>query len=427
MISKTVLDNGIRVITERIPSLHSAALGIWVQHGSRHEPLHLNGSSHFIEHMLFKGTSRRDAHEIACEIDAVGGILNAFTSREYSCYYAKILGESLPLALELLADLVLDSVFAPEELEKERRVILQEISMIHDAPEELVHELLCSGAWSGDALGRPVLGTQESVASFRREQLLAFMREHYCGQRLLVCAAGDVDHDRTVELVASALGSLPAGSPLPPQTPPQFHPGVDVQTRELEQVHLCLAAPSLPQADPNRFPLFLFNTLLGSSMSSRLFQRVREEHGLAYSIYSYLNAFSDCGAQVVYAGIAPGDVQQSLDLILRELRDLSTRPVSAAELAAARNQLKGNLLLSLESTDNRMSRLAKDEIYFGRSIPVEEVVAQIDAVTAEQIVEVSSTLMHGERFHLQMVGSVREREIGQVDLCLSLPSPQESP
>jgi len=425
MITKTVLDNGIRVITERIPSLHSVALGLWVQHGSRHEPLSLNGSSHFIEHMLFKGTSTRDSREIAAVIDAAGGLLNAFTSREYSCYYAKVLGEALPTALELLSDLVLDSVFAPEEVEKERRVILQEISMVDDAPEDQVHESLCSGVWPGHAIGRPVLGTPESVSSFRRDQLIGSLRDNYCGERLLVCAAGDVEHARMVELAQTALGDLPAGSASPPQDPPRFHAGIDVKTRELEQVHLCLAMPSLSQADPQRFPLYLFNTLLGSSMSSRLFQKVREEHGLAYSIYSYLNAFSDCGAQVIYAGIAPGDVQQTLDLILRELRDLATRPVRADELSAARNQLKGNLLLSLENTDNRMSRLAKDEIYFGASIPVAEVVAAIDAVTPEQIVATSAALLQGDRFHLQMIGSVREKDIGQVDLCLGMPSPRE--
>jgi len=422
MINKSVLDNGIRVITERIPSIHSVALGIWVQHGSRHEPLSLSGSSHFIEHMLFKGTSARDPHVIAREIDAVGGLLNAFTSREFSCYYAKVLGEALPFAIDLLSDLLLNSVFPADELEKERRVILQEISMMHDAPEDLVHEQLCARMWRDHPLGRPVLGNDESVSAVTREKLLDFMHEHYCGKRLLVCAAGEVEHEALVDLVNAAFGQLHAGTDLPPQSPPVTHYGVDVETRDLEQVHLCLAAPGLAQSDSRRYPFYLFNTLLGSSMSSRLFQNVREERGLAYSIYSYLNGFSDCGAQVIYAGVAPGDVQEAVDVIIRELRDLSHNVVSDDELMAARNQLKGNLLLSLENSDNRMSRLAKDEIYFGRSIPIDRVVREIEAVSAEQILEVASPLMRGENLHLQMIGNVREKEIDSLDLCFEPPT-----
>jgi len=421
MINKSVLGNGIRVITERIPSIHSVALGIWVQHGSRHEPLSLSGSSHFIEHMLFKGTSARDAHSIAREIDAVGGLLNAFTSREFSCYYAKVLGDSLPFAIDLLSDLLLNSIFAADELEKERRVILQELSMMHDAPDELVHEQLCAGLWKDHPLGRPVLGSHQTVSEISREQLLSFMDDHYCGKRLLVCAAGDVDHEALVDLVGAAFGGLHPGTALSLQSPPDMHFGVDIDTRDLEQVHLCLAAPGLAQSDRQRYPFYLFNTLLGSSMSSRLFQSVREEHGLAYSIYSYLNGFSDCGAQVIYAGVAPGDVRQAVDVILRELRDLSRNPVPEDELSAARNQLKGNLLLSLENSDNRMSRLAKDEIYFGRSIPIGDVVREIDAVTTDQVLEVTSPLMRGENLYLQLIGNVREKEIGSLDLCLDSP------
>ena len=338
MINKSVLDNGIRVITERIPSIHSVALGIWVQHGSRHEPITLNGCSHFIEHMLFKGTASRSAHAIAKEIDAAGGMLNAFTSREYSCYYAKVLSESLPLAVDL-------------------------------------------------------------------------------------CAAGDLEHQQMVDLVQAALEKLPSDSRLSEQPLPATCCGVDVETGDLEQVHVCLAAPGYPQNHPDRYPLYLFNTILGGSMSSRLFQRVREEHGLAYSIYSYLNGFSDCGSQVIYAGVSPGDVHEAVDLILREIRELCMHPVSDEELVAARNQLKGNLLLSLENSDNRMSRLAKDEIYFGESLPVEEVVTAIDAVSAREITEVASLLMHGEQFHLQLMGNVREHEFGQLDLCFDVPRP----
>lgn len=421
MIQKHVLNNGIRVITERIPSIHSVALGVWIQHGSRHEPPELSGCSHFIEHMLFKGTTTRSTHDIACQIDAVGGMLNAFTSREHSCYYAKILGDSLPLAVELLSDLLLNSTFDPDELEKERRVILQEISMLHDSPEELVHEMVCQGLWEGNALSRPVLGTQDSVANVSREQMIKFMHDHYCGRRIIICAAGNVDHREMRELVEEAFGSLGAGEPLPEQSSPEIHCGVDIETRDLEQVHMCLAAPGLPQADPNRYPLYLFNTVLGSSMSSRLFQNVREERGLAYSIYSYLNGFTDCGSQVVYAGVAPTDVHESIDLILRELRQLCRTPVHQDELTAACNQLKGNLLLSLENSDNRMSRLAKDEIYFGRCIPIEDVIENIDSVTPEQIVEVGSRLMHGKDFHLQLIGNVGEGELGTVDLCFDHP------
>jgi len=417
MINRSVLDNGIRVITERIPSIHSVALGVWVEHGSRHEPAAFNGSSHFIEHMLFKGTSTRDARQIAREIDSVGGLLNAFTSREYSCYYAKVLGEALPFAVELLADLLLASQFASEEVEKERRVIQQEISMISDSPEELVHELLSSGFWPGHALGRPVLGSHETVSTLTREQLLDFMYANYCGRRLLVCAAGDVEHAQMVDLVAKAFAALPEGTTLSPQLLPEARSGVHTLQRDLDQVHLCLAAPGLPQNDHRRFPLYLVNTLLGASMSSRLFQKVREERGLAYSIYSYLNAFSDCGSLVIYAGVSPQDVQAATDVIVRELRELASVPVSVSELGAARNQLKGNLLLSLESTDNRMSRLAKDEMFFSRSVPVEEVVRGIESVGVEDILDLARDLLDGHNLHLQLIGNVRERDITQMDLC----------
>lgn len=404
MIQKSVLDNGIRLITEKIPTAHSVTVGIWVENGSRHEMSEQGGISHFIEHMLFKGTERRNALAIAKEIDSVGGILNGFTSREFSCYYAKVLAERLPLAVDLLTDLVLNSRFDPDEIEKERRVILQEISTEDDTPDDLVHDLFNRHFWGGHPLGQSILGSRESVGAIDRQEMLDYLAEHYCGERLIVCAAGCVDHQRLVDQVNERCAAIQRCGPSGVGPVPLYHRSFQQLDKDLEQVQLCLGTRFLPQNHPNRFTAFLLNTILGGGMSSRLFQRIREEEGLAYSIYSYLNCHSDAGALVIYAAAAPAAARQVLELILDEMARLGREAISGEELHCAKEQLRGNLLLSQESTDNCMTRLAKNEIYLGRNPPLKETLGGIARVTADDVQRLAAFVMQEPYLNLQLLG-----------------------
>ncbi len=418
MFQKTVLDNGVRILTEKLPAAHSAAVGFWVENGSRHENKSLNGISHFVEHMLFKGTGRRSALDIAKEVDSVGGVLNAFTSQEFCCYYAKVAGSRLHTALDLLTDVLLNSVFDLDEIEKERRVILQEIHMVEDTPDERVHELFYHTLWPNHPLGLPILGTAASVSELDREALIGYLAERYCGRNMIVTAAGNLDHEQVVATVARTFADLPAGRK-PICTPPDtFHHAVNLQRKELDQVHICLGLRALPQSHPDRFSCQLLNTILGSSMSSRLFQKLREERGMAYSVYSYLNSYSDTGALVVYAGTSPEDAPHACGIILKELHQIKCFPVGEDELTSAKEQLKGQFLLSLESTENHMTRLAKNEIYFGRLLAVEEVLGRIDQVTCGDIHRLADSMLLNEELSLQMVGRLEENDFPLVDLTL---------
>lgn len=418
MIQTTTLDNGIRVISERIDGVHSVSLGVWVENGSRHESLAENGISHLIEHMLFKGTRRRSARDIAREIDSVGGLLNAFTSREYSCYFAKVLGDKLSLALDLLSDIVLNSVIDPVELEKERNVILQEIHMVEDTPEDYVHDLFYQTLWNGHPLGLPVLGTAETVASLGREELLSFLKRRYCGRSILITAAGDLDHGEIADAMQKAFGHVASGDGPVLCNLPEYHRQVDVLEKDLEQAHICFGTQALPQNHPQRYEAFLLNTVLGSSMSSRLFQSIREERGLAYSIYSYLNCHSDAGALVTYAGCSPDRAPEVIELVLAEIRRLVKEPVPGDELTRAREQLKGNLLLAMESTDNRMTRLAKNEIYFGRQVDLSEVIAGFDRVSAASLQAVAGDLFRDDSLNIQVMGKVDASQCSAAALAL---------
>ncbi|PLX84752.1 MAG: peptidase M16 [Desulfuromonas sp.] len=419
MVQSSTLENGIRVVTEQISAAHSVAIGFWVESGSRHEKLSENGISHFVEHMLFKGTDRRSAQDIAREIDSVGGVLNAFTGREFSCYFAKVLAKKLPLAIDLLSDIVLASVFDPDEIEKERRVILQEIHMVEDTPEDLVHDLFSQSFWEGHPLGLSVLGTADTVGRISREGLLGYMSERYCGKSILISAAGDLVHQDIVDEVAAAFSRVPAGSERPLCPLHNYRRCVGVVEKDLEQVHLCLGTRALPQNHPKRFAAHILNTLLGGSMSSRLFQTVREERGLAYSIYSYLHGHTDAGGLVIYAGTAPEDASEVVNLVLRELRRLKRETVSDEELRSAKEQLKGNLMLSMESTDSRMTRLAKNEIYLGKYLSLREVLRGFDRVTREDLRDLADYMLQDEYLNLQLLGRVRESEFPSDSLNLS--------
>jgi len=414
-----MLDNGIRVLSEQVPGCHSVSLGVWVNNGSRHEPVALNGISHFVEHMLFKGTERRTAQSVAREVDSVGGLLNGFTSREFSCYFVKILAEKLPMAVDLLGDMICCSRFTPDDIERERRVILQEIAMIEDNPEDLIHDQFTHAFWAGHPLGLPVIGTRATVDDVDRQQLLAFMEDRYVGDNLCVVAAGSVNHDTLVGLVEKSFDVRPdSGVKLIDDTPVVTRK-VEVTRREMEQAQICLGVEGLPQNHPDRYGTYLLNTILGGNMSSRLFQKVREELGLAYSVYSYHHNHSDSGAFIVYAGVAAEEAPLVTRTILDEMTRMRHAMVTPEELQSAKDFLKGSMLLSMESTDNRMSRLAKNELFLrdvGTSL--EESRDMIDAVTAEQIQSLASKLFVNETFNMQVAGRVEPADFTDTDLLL---------
>lgn len=419
MYQKTVLDNGIRILTEKVPAAYSVALGFWVENGARHESRALNGASHFIEHLLFKGTRRRSALDIAKEIDSVGGALNAFTSHELSCYYAKVAGSKLPLVIDLLSDIFCHSLFDLDEIEKERRVILQEIHMVEDSPDERIHELFAQKFWPDHPLGRPILGTPQSVSSLDRSVLLDFLAARYTGSNLIVAAAGDLNHQQVVDRVATALGTLPSGTKTQTVAPAHMPlRQVNILHKKLEQVHICLGTAGLSQGHSQRYVGQILNSILGGSISSRLFQKLREERGMAYSVYSYLNAHADCGTLVVHAGVSPDEAGHAIGVILREFNLLNKHMVSADELQAAKDQLKGQFMLSMESTDNRMTRLAKNEVYLGRVLAPEEILANIDMVSASAIQQLAQNLFQDKGLVLQMVGDLSSDAFPLMDLTL---------
>lgn len=418
MLRKTTLANGIRVVTEYMPDVHSVSVGFWVENGSRHETVALNGISHFLEHMLFKGTARRSALQIAREVDAFGGALNAFTTREYSCYYAKVLSNRLPEAVGLLSDLVLHSVLDEDEIEKERRVILQEISMVEDTPEDRVHDLFSERIWHRHPLGQPVLGRSDSVAAIRREDLLQLLADRYLGQNIVITAAGQLDHDNLCRRIEKVFSCVAEGKRSNRCDLPVYRPGLHFIEKKLEQVHFCLGCKALPQTHDDRFALQVLNVLLGASMSSRLFQQVREERGLAYSIYSYLNCHSDAGALVVYCGTSRENMSQVVALIMHQFRDLKNGRLLDDEVAMAREQLKGNFLLSLESSDNRMVRLAKNEIYHGYQPALQKVVDQIERVESVDVARVANRILVSDSLTMQAIGDADASLVTATDLDL---------
>ncbi|GFO57361.1 peptidase M16 [Geomonas sp. Red276] len=406
MIKKSLLENGIRVITERIPYASSVSIGIWVANGSRHERRELNGVAHFIEHLLFKGTERRSALDIAREIDSVGGVLNAFTSREYVCYYAKVLDKFLPNAVDLLTDIFLHSTFDPEEIEKERRVVLQEINMMEDTPDDLIHDIFHQQFWMGHPLGMSILGDADSVGGLTRDAIVGYKERMYRGDDIIVSAAGNLTHEELVSLVEQHLRALPSGSGRVENPLPVYERRFVITEKDLEQVHVCLGLKGVQQNAPERYDAFILNAILGGSMSSRLFQEVREKSGLAYSVYSYLASHADAGSLVVYAGASPENSEELLDILLRELRRFKDEPVTLCQLDAARDQLKGNLLLSLESSDNRMSRLAKNEIYFGAPLLLTDIMDGFDAVSSQSIQALANNILDNSALTLVMLGRV---------------------
>jgi predicted Zn-dependent peptidase len=408
---KTILDNGIRVITEEIPYLKSVSIGVWVTTGSRDEQPHQNGISHFIEHLLFKGTERRTAFDIAKEIDSVGGTLNAFTGREYTCFYAKVIDKNLPLAIDLLSDIFLHSLMDIKDVEKERMVILQEIKMVEDTPDDYIHDFFNRVCWGDHPLGFPIFGTSELVQSFTREQISQFLKENYPPSRIIVCAAGNLKHQKVVDLIGEAFGQLPRSNGERMRMKPDSISTTNIRKRDLEQVHFCLGTKGLPYNHSLRFASYLLNTILGGGMSSRLFQEIRENRGLAYSVYSYLPSYIDTGLIVVYAGTNENSFHEVIELVLDQFNQLKKEPFKNGELETAKEQLKGNLLLSLESSDNLMTRLAKNEIYFGSYFPVEKTLKGIDEVGEEVVRHLAEDLFDGRFFCLTVLGPTNAKHL----------------
>ncbi len=412
MIRKSVLANGVRVLSEAMPQVVSCSIGIWVENGSRYELPEQNGLSHFIEHLLFKGTKKRTAAQIAEEIDAVGGVLNAFTGKEYTCYYAKVLGEDLPMATELLADLFLDSVFDPSEIDRERQVVLQEISQAEDTPDDFIHDLFALHYWGGHPLALPIFGSVQTVNSFDRNLLLDFMAQRYRAGRVFIAAAGMVDHERLVGDCERHFGSIGGDGRPDPVTPPCERPMLLNQEKRLEQAHICIGGLGVSQTDPGRYAGYVLNTALGGGMSSRLFQEVRDKRGRVYSIYSFMSSFLDCGYFAVYAGTNPSWVDEVLEVTLTELAKVSREGLSAAELARAKSQLKGNMLLGMEASESRMNRLARNEIYFRRDVPLSELAREIDSVTNDQIIELARSCFKPERMGMVLLGDLKGKKFG---------------
>ncbi|HHV54353.1 MAG TPA: insulinase family protein [Firmicutes bacterium] len=405
MYEKTVLPNGIRVVTESIPYLRSFTLGFFFKVGSQDEAPHENGISHALEHLLFKGTPTRSARAIAEAFDAVGGQLNAFTTREYTCYYARGLDEALPVALEIMADMILNASFPPEEIEKEKAVILEEIRTYDDEPEEVVHDLFLRKVWGNHPLGQTVLGSAENVAAFTRDQILAFKNEWYTSDRLLVAAVGSIRHDDLVARIEHFFGALSPGKKTPELPPPQLAEGaVEYARRRIGQVHLVFGAPGYSRVDPRRFALLLLDTAVGGGMSSRLFQGLREDRGLVYNTYSFHATYDHAGLVGVYAATAPERSRLVIDLVRQELDRVARWGLDRAELERARTQIKGSYVLSLENPSNRMSEAARSELFYGWPWDPNEILNNIDRVTLDDVQAVAADLLRLERFTLVALG-----------------------
>ncbi|MFQ5828772.1 MAG: M16 family metallopeptidase [Candidatus Methylomirabilia bacterium] len=401
---KSVVPSGIRVITEQMPHVRSVAVGIWVDTGSRNEPEHRGGISHFIEHLVFKGTTSRSAEEIARTMDSVGGQMDAFTAKEYTCFYVCVLDEHLPLAVDLVTDVLLHPLFGAEEIEKEKSVVLQEIKMVEDTPDDLIHDLFAARVWADHPLGRPILGSREAVQSFSQESVLSHFQEEYVPGRITVALAGNVEHERAVSLFASHFEGFQGPPALRDGVPPLLHGGVDTVHKPLQQVHLVMGFPGLPQASPERYALFLLNDVIGGSMSSRLFQAIRERQGLVYSIHSGSQAYRDTGLLYLSAATDTQNFSKVFKSILKELRALKKDNLTADELRRAKNHLKGNLILSLESTSSRMNRLARQELYFGSFFSMEQILAAIDAVREEEVQALVHRLLDEDQLCLLTLG-----------------------
>lgn len=392
MIKKTTCKNGLRIVSEHIPHVRSVAVGIWVQAGSRYELPEENGLTHFIEHMLFKGTATRTARQIAEEFDRIGGNINAFTSKENTCYYAKVLDHHAKYAVEILADMFFHSLFDPSEIDKERQVVLEEINMVEDTPDDIVHEYLWRAMFENDPLGSPILGTEETLNSFTRESILSYMEKHYTPENVVISIAGNIPEGFS-DYIESLFGQFDQKeSKALAITTPTLKPVYTENYRDTEQAHICLAYPSLSVKADNIYSLVVLNNILGGSMSSRLFQEIREDKGLAYSIYSYHSAYEDTGVLTIYGGTSSNQLDELKTSISETTKAIVNNGFTETEIANAKEQLKGNLLLGLESSNARMSRNGKNELLYGKHRSLDEVSETIDEVTLDSVMQLAKEI-----------------------------------
>jgi predicted Zn-dependent peptidase len=394
---KSLLENGIRVVSEKIPYVHSVSIGIWILAGTIDESIENNGVAHFVEHMVFKGTKKRSSLEIADSLEALGGHLNAFTGKELTCYYAHILDENIEIAVDVLSDLVLNPKLLTEDIEKEKRVVLEEISELDDTPDELIHEHFIESLFQPHPLSFSTLGKKSTIKSLGKKHIKDFIRENYTGNRIVISAAGNVEHETIVDLVTKYLSKLPKLSKRNKTIIPKEHFQKRYFENSYQQAHICIGRRSFSYSDPKRYAMLLLNTILGFGMSSRLFQNIREKHGLAYSIYSFSDFLEDTGIFGVYLGTDKDKIDLAIDLVLKELKQFKFNKIEESELNKRKNQLKGNLLLGLESTSNRMNRLARTEINYGDFFSIDSIITSIDKVTNVQISELADWLFQNEK------------------------------
>jgi len=403
-VAKTTLKNGIRIVTKNMPYARSVSMGVWVNVGARDESALESGLSHFIEHMIFKGTKKRSAFQIAKEFDAIGGNTNAFTTMENTCYYARVIDSHTETMVDILSDIFVNSVFDPGEVDKERPVILQEIGMVEDSPDEYVHMLSGQNFWGENPLGRSILGTPENLARFDAPIIKNFFHRLYQPDRIVISAAGNIDHPRLVELVEPVFGTIASQDGFPQREIPRGCSVVDLNHRNLEQLHICLSSRGLSITDPRRYACSLLNTILGGNMSSRLFQEIRERRGLAYSVYSFISSHVDAGMFGFYMGVDPSRAQETTRLVLEELDRIKNEPVESSELTGAIEYTKGSLLLASESADNQMVRSAQNEIHFGDDIALQTIIEKIEAVGADDIQDLANDLFNRSQMTLTSLG-----------------------
>jgi predicted Zn-dependent peptidase len=408
-IAKTALNNGVRILTQKMPHTRSVSMGVWVNVGARDETATESGLSHFIEHMIFKGTHRRTAYQIAKEFDAIGGHTNAFTTMENTCYHAKVMDTHTETMVDILTDIFINSVFDPEEFDKERPVILQEIGMVVDSPDEYIHVLSGQNFWGEHPLGRSILGTPENITRFDTGQLKKFFHRRYQPDRIFISAAGNLEHQQIVDLIKPTFETIPSGKDFPQRLTPPDRSVVDLNHRNLEQMHICLSTKGLAITDPRRYAFSLLNTIAGGNMSSRLFQEVRERRGLAYSVYSFISSHVDAGMFGFYLGVDPRQARDAIQVVLDEIVKFKTEPIQSPELESAKEYTKGSLLLASESADNHMVRNAQNEMHFGSDIALEEIIEKIEAVTADDILKLADELINPDKMTYTMLGPVDDQ------------------
>ncbi len=416
-IERATLPNGIRVITERMPHVRSVSVGIWIGTGSREEAEQDTGISHFIEHMVFKGTKNRSAEQIARSVDSIGGGLDAFTSKELVSYNVKVLDEHLPEAFDVVADLVRNPLFHEEDIEKEKGVILEELKMEVDNPEYLIHEIFSSNFWKGHPLGRPILGTKQTIRAFDRDKVERYYRQFYTPSNILITAAGSLEHRELVRLAEKHFSDLKKRRPVTLDEKPEPHaPLIFRNKNSLEQVHVYLGVPSIPMSHESRFACYILNAILGGGMSSRLFQNIREKQGLAYTVYSELTMYRDAGCMLIYAGTSQRSAGKVVESVVRELRELTDHKVSADELRRAKDHLKGSYVLGLESTSSRMGNLVRQELYFKRFFSLDEMLESIERVTADEVQKLAQQFFDPKRMAVAMLGRLEGFRVRREDL-----------